>query len=382
MEGVRNSRRLSNFDSRGSTSTEKIDDAQPTFRSRSYRRREETASPAPRDITRSKSRNRITESLTSNVVSEQSPTENGRNDPFDSRRTNRIRTRPLESQNSVTTFPSRDSSVNNKARQSNRRAQITTTTVSPLPPSSSVANDIRRDVSRRAQTTTTEASTILSSPTVDEFKSEITASTFDDFTRTVPKEEDITTVQFKRRSTTARSIEVETPTSAKPARTRGRLSTKSNIKLDDMASSGATNVLSISENNLTEEKSSEDARKSRKLRYRTRLSETNTNLTGEGITTSNEIIKTSRKQQKQPESRTTTLAPSERKVQRNIERNSSKSATVKSMRVVRRPLSRGNENGTALPKVKTSDEIGDDDNYPASFKALIQAKNASVSSYY
>ncbi|XP_013141635.1 PREDICTED: mucin-2-like isoform X2 [Papilio polytes] len=378
VEGVRNSRRLSNFDSRGSTSTEKIDDAQPTFRSRSYRRREETASPAPRDITRSKSRNRITESLTSNVVSEQSPTENGRNDRFDSRRTNRIRTRPLESQNSVTTFPSRDSSVNNKARQSNRRAQITTTTVSPLPPSSSVANDIRRDVSRRAQTTTTEASTILSSPTVDEFKSEITASTFDDFTRTVPKEEDITTVQFKRRSTTARSIEVETPTSAKPARTRGRVSTKSNIKLDDMASSGATNVLSISENNLTEERSSEDARKSRKLRYRTRLTETDTNLTGEGITTSNEIIKTSRKQQKQPESRTTTLAPSERKVQRNIERNSSKSAAVKSMRVVRRPLSRGNENGTALPKVKTSDEIGDDDNYPASFKALIQAKNAST----
>ncbi|KPI91103.1 hypothetical protein RR46_14607 [Papilio xuthus] len=145
-----------------------------------------------------------------------------------------------------------------------------------------------------------------------------------------------------------------------------------------MASSGATNVLSISENNLTSEKSSEDARKSRKLRYRTRLSETDTNLTGEGITASNEIIKTSRKQQKQPESKTTTLAPTERKVQRNVERNSSKSSVVKSMRVVRRPLSRGNENGTTIPKVKTSDEVGDDDNYPASFKALIQAKNAST----
>ncbi|XP_013161699.1 PREDICTED: mucin-5AC-like isoform X8 [Papilio xuthus] len=378
VEGVRNSRRLSNFDSRGSTSTEKIDDAQPTFRSRSYRRREETASPAPRDITRSKSRNRVSESLTSNAVTEQSPTENGRNERFDSRRTNRIRSRPTENQKAVTTFPSRDTTVNNKARQSNRRAQYTTTTVSTSAPSSSVTSDIRRDVNRRAQTTTTEAVTILSSPTLDEFKSEITASTFDDFTRTVPKEEDITTVQFKRRSTTAKSVEVETPINTKAARTRGRVITKTNIKLDDMASSDATNVLSISENNLTSEKSSEDARKSRKLRYRTRLSETDTNLTGEGITASNEIIKTSRKQQKQPESKTTTLAPTERKVQRNVERNSSKSSVVKSMRVVRRPLSRGNENGTTIPKVKTSDEVGDDDNYPASFKALIQAKNAST----
>ncbi|XP_045534088.1 flocculation protein FLO11-like isoform X11 [Papilio machaon] len=378
VEGVRNSRRLSNFDSRGSTSTEKIDDAQPTFRSRSYRRRDETSTPVARDITRSKSRNRAPEPLTSNAVTEQSPTDNGRNERFDSRRTNRIRSRPIESQNAVTTFPSRDSTVNNKARQSNRRSQYTTTTVSSLAPSSSVTSNFRRDVNRRAQTTTTEAVTILSSPTLDEFKSEITASSFDDFTRTVPKEEDITTVQFKKRSTTAKSVEVETQASTKAPRTRGRVSPKTNIKLDDMASSGATNILSISENNLIVEKSSEDAKKSRKLRYRTRLSETDTNLTGEGITTSNEIIKTSRKQLKQPESRTTTLAPTERKVQRNVERNSSKSSIVKSMRVVRRPVSRGNENGTTLPKVKTSDEIGDDDNYPASFKAIIQAKNAST----
>ncbi|CAH2063777.1 unnamed protein product, partial [Iphiclides podalirius] len=381
VESTRTSRRSStNLDSKTSTSTVKIDDVQPTFRPRSPRRREEPTSSTPRDNVRSRARSRITDTYSSNIVTEQPLTENGRNERFDSRKTNRVRSRPIESEsNAINAYPSREIPVKNKARQVNRRFQYATETSSP---SSTVNDDGKtRDMNiRRTQTTSTEVPLRLSSPNFDDIKTETVASTFNDITRTVPKEEDITTVQFKRRSSTTPTIETETVGTPRPTRSRGRVNTRANVKLEDMASSGAT--LTLSETNAPIEKLSEDPRKSRKLRYRTRFAETDTNLTGEGITNSNEISKSARKKQSfssEAENRTSANVINEKKMERRSERKPLVSPTIKSMRVVRRPLSRQKDNSASLStlsKVKTSDEIGDDDNYPETFKALIQTKNA------
>ncbi|XP_068627897.1 serine-rich adhesin for platelets-like [Battus philenor] len=378
VESTRNGRRLSSSgDSRGQTSTVKSEDAQPTFRSRSPRRREEPTSSTPRDIVRSRSRSKLTDTVASNTVAEQqSVSENIRTERYDSRRTNRLRSRPSESEiNVAPTYPSRDISVKNKVRQSNRRT-IYTTTEAAITSSSSAVNDSK--IIRRAQTTSTEQTLKLSSPILDDMITEVTYANFDDFTRTVPKEEDINAVQFRRRSSTARTIEIET---SKPTRSRGRINTRPSIKLEDMASSGATNVLAISEKNPSDEKSSKDSKTSRKLRYRTRFSETDTNLTGEGITASNEIVKSVSKKPtftSQTESRTQSLAPIDKTSQNIVESNRSKSSTLKTMRVVRRPLLRNKDNATTPSKAKSPEEISEDDNYPETFKALIQAKNAST----
>lgn len=392
VESTRSSRRFStSLDSRVTTSTAKSEDV-PTVRSRNPRRREEPTSStpySPRDNVRSRARSRTADTYVSNSITEQSLIESDRNERFDSRRTNRARGRPIENEaNVVNAYASEETPVKSKTRQNNRRPQQVTTGT-PLA-RSSIADDSRiRDINnRRIQTTSTEASISVSSPDTDDIKAEIITSTFDDFTRTVPKEEDITTVQFKRRSSTVRTVESESSAAPpKTTRSRGRVNTRSNVKLEDMASSGATNVLSISEKNTPIDKSPVDTRNSRKLRYRTRFSETDTNLTGEGITNSNEISKPSSKKQAFNGEENRTLSPSiiEKNTQRRSERKPLQSTTIKSMRVVKRPLSRGKNNSASvatLSKVKTSDEIGDDDNYPETFKALIQAKNASVSRRY
>ncbi|CAK1578035.1 unnamed protein product [Parnassius mnemosyne] len=387
VESTRTSRRLSsNFDSSGPTSATKYEDVQPTFRPRSSRRREEPPPSTPRDINRTRPKTKISDTNASPTVTEQSPTENGRSEKFDSRRNNRLRSRPIETEaNVVTSYASQDINVKSKSRQINRRPQYTATTA-PLAMSSPDIEDNRiRDINnRKTQSSSTQTPLKISSPVIDDRKSKTIESNFEDFTRIIPKEEDVTSVQFKRRSTTAKTKQSVTSSTPKSIRSRGRINTRTNVKLEDMASSGATNDLTIAEKIPISETSSENTRSSRKLRYRTRLSETDTNLTGDGILSSNEVIKPVQKKRKinsQLESPTPSPTLSEKNVQRNSERSPSKSTTVTTMRVVRRPSARGKDNtvpSRMKPKVKTSDEIGDDDNYPESFKALIQTKNAST----
>ncbi|CAG4987972.1 unnamed protein product [Parnassius apollo] len=359
-------------------------DVQPTFRPRSSRRREEPPTSTPRDINRTRSRTKISDTYSSPTVTEQSPTKNGRNERFDSRTTNRLRSRPIEAEaNVVSSYAGQDTTVKSKSRPINRRPQSTTTTA-PLVLSSPDIEDNRiRDISnRKTQYSSTQTSLKISSPVIDDKKT--IESNFDDFTRIIPKEEDITSAQFKRRSTTTKTIQSVTSSTPKLIRSRGRINTRTNVKLEDTASSGATNALIVAEKISTSETPSENTRNSRKLRYRTRLSETDTNLTGDGILSSNEVIKPVQKKRtfnSQSESRTISTNLSEKNIQRNTERSPSKSTTLKTTRVVRRPLTKGKDNtvpSRMKSKLKTSDEIGDDDNYPESFKALIQTKNAST----
>lgn len=128
-----------------------------------------------------------------------------------------------------------------------------------------------------------------------------------------------------------------------------------------------------------------DLRDSKKLRFKTRLSETDTNLTGNGITI-NEVTNSSQNKESdtsQPEIQTTAPVMVETTVQPSTEEVVVKTTTSTTTKPGRRPLPRGKSNfrpAVKLPKLaKTSDEIGEDDNYPASFKALIKAKNATVS---
>lgn len=314
-----------------------LDSAPPTFRSRGSRPREET----PRDVVRTRSRSRSPTERTQPALEPERPTPQA-NEQFQSRRT-RTR-RPVENK-TETTFTPKDS---DKVRS---RPQV-----------------------RRRPTSTTQAPVEVSSPTIDETKIEVINTNVDDITKLTKKEDSTATTQFRRRSSIAQTTET-----VSPRRTRVRVNTRPNARSLDLDDSGTTNSIVIVDKAPTTARTSADLRTARKLRYKARPSDTDLNLTGEGIAALNEV-KSSQKEnltsQPEPEIKISAPVVVERIVQQSTEANKLKSTTLKVTKVVRRPLARGK--GVANPaKPKTIEsDINDDDNYPESFKALIQAKNA------
>ncbi|XP_038213123.1 mucin-17-like isoform X12 [Zerene cesonia] len=325
---------------RSSSNINRAEDYQPTFRPRGIRRREESPEPI---TPRSRSRSRLPEK--ENVVAQIDVTQAQQsrpNEQFESRRSNsRTRTRPTEITATSEKTLSRENVIRARSRQSGRRN-------SPTPLSQ------------------TQATVTLSSRSVDT-KQDASNVKLDEISKPIPTAETIPANQFRRRSSTVSTLE-----ETKPARSRGRYDSRINTSSLDLEVSGTTNTFTATakEQSVLREN---DLRNSRKLRYKTRTSETDTNLTGDGIVATNEVIKssqkndlTSQRETKSPSSSTT-------------ERVSSSTGTLKSMKVVRRPISRGTSTKSVVVKNKSkvSDEISEDDNYPESFKALIQAKNAT-----
>lgn len=348
VEGVSRSRRLqapSASDSNNVAETGPSENVQPTFRPRSSRRREETPQ---KDVVRTRTRSRP------EVVPTPEQSQSPKNERFDVRRT---RTR---SQPTVTESTNKDASLTREpVTRSRSRGGSRRPTAAPAP---------------------TSAPVDLTSPNIDESKIEVINSNLDDITK-IPKE-DTATTQFRRRTPVVQTTEKVTP-----IRSRGRGSTRANARSLDLDVSGTTNTLNVAEKAPTTARTAQqpDLRNARKLRYKTRPSETDTNLTGEGLVTANEVIKSSQNKESvtsQAEIQTAAPTAVETIVQHITEANKPKSTTLKVTKVVRRPLGRGKVNfrpSVSLPKVPVSDEIAEDDNYPESFKALIQAKNASVS---
>lgn len=310
---------------------------QYTFRSRSSRRREPIP---PQEATRTRTRGRPP------VTSEVEPEGPQRNEQFDSRKTlSRTRKRPVENQQKE--LPTaRDTVVRQRPQSFSRRAPSTEPTVE------------------------------VSSPTIDESKIEVVSSNLEDISRVTPKNEKVSATTFRRRTTS--STETATP------RRRGRVNTRADTRPLDLSVSGTTNTFTVSNREPTTVRTAADLRNSKKLRYKTRLLETDTNITGEGITT-NEVTKSSQKKESdtsQPEIH----SPAPEVVETTVQPSSEAAIVITTPSTTtkpgRRPLPRGRTNfrpAVKLSKRAKSDEIGEDDNYPASFKALIKAKNATVS---
>lgn len=308
---------------------------QYSFRSRGSRRREPTP---PREATRTRTRGRP------QVTSEVEPDRPQRNEQFDSRKTlSRTRKRPIE----------------------NQEKELTT--------EYTVVRQRPQSFSRRAPST--EPTIEVSSPKIDESKIEVVNSNLDDISRVTPKIENISATTFRRRNTPS-STETATP------KRRGRINTRVDTRPLDLSVSGTTNTFTVSNREPTTVRVAPDLRNSKKLRYKIRPLETDTNITGTGIT-ANEVTKSSQNKESdtsQPESQTPAPVVVESTVQPSTE--AAKTTTSSTIKPGRIPLKRSRTN--FRPAVKSSkstksDEIGEDDNYPASFKALIKAKNATVS---
>lgn len=316
-----------------------VPDSVPTYRSRNSRQREET----PQNVVRTRTRSRP--ESTERPVQPERP--DGNNERFDSRRT-RTRSRPVETPRAEIT----EKTFRNAAIRSRTRPMARTSTQAPE----------------------------VSSSTVDEVKIEVSNTNVDDITKIATKQvnTDNTATQFRRRSSTIYPTE-----SLAPKRGRGRVITRPVARALDLESSGSTNSVLTVDKAPTTARTSADLRNARKLRYKTRPSETESNLTGEGSSSLNEV-KSSQIENitSQPEIQTAAPVFVERIVHQSTETNKPKSTTLKVTRVVRRPLARGKATHTPVVATpKKSDDIGEDDNYPESFKALIQAKNA-VSSIF
>ncbi|XP_026491141.2 mucin-2-like isoform X10 [Vanessa tameamea] len=343
VEGTsRISRRLPNPD-RSPTSSNKSEDVSPTSRSRVSRRREEIQ---PRDISRSRSRSRPTESPSYTTIKSQNQPE--RSDRFDSRRSNsRVRSKPVVNEENFDTTVNRENQSKSRSRQSSRYVAAQSMPV-PL---------------------------LTTSPSIGKIQKDFTDIAFNDITKTLSKDVGELNSQIRRRSSTVRTIE-----SVTVPRGRGRINTRTNVRALDLDVSGTANALSTAPKEPTTART-EDIRNSRKLRYKTRQSETDTNLTGEGIATSNEVKSSQIRENvtSQTESKSFSRSTTEKNLRSSTERISLKSSTLKTTKVVKRPVSR-NKGKTPLTaqKNKVSDEIKEDDNYPEPFKALIQAKNAST----
>lgn len=321
----------------------RIDSDQPeevqyAFRSRSSRRREPIP---PQEATRTRTRGRPQETPEAEQERPQ------RNERFDARRTySRTRNRPVEIQQKETPT-TRDYVVRQRPQSFSRR------------------------------TTSTEPTIEMSSPTIDETKIEVVNSNLDDIPRVTPKIENVSATTFRRRNPPS-STESTAP------RRRGRVNTRIDTRPLDLSVSGTTNTFTVSNGQPSTARSAADLRDSKKLRYKTRLSETDTNLTGEGIT-ANEVTKSSQNKESdtsQPDIQTPAPVVVKTTVEPITEAVIVKTTTSTTAKPGRRPLKRGKSNfrpTVKLSKSTKSDEIGEDDNYPASFKALIKAKNATVS---
>lgn len=331
------------------------DTAQSTLNSRGIRRREEI--PSSKDTIRSRTRSRT--EVPSSVQNQPQPSQT--NERFDSRRT-RTRSQPIDVESNKDVSLPREPVIRSRNRGSTRGGN----------------NSIRRPSS----TTPTPAAIEITSPTtIDNSKDEIVNSSRDDITK-ISKEPPTIPPQTRRRNSVAATASSKT---IAPMRSRGRINTRTSENALDLTVSGTTNTLSIADKVPTTARTAADLRNSRKLRYRSQLTETDSNLTGEGHVLSNDVIKSSQmKESNTSQHETITTAPviAATIIQHSTEPNKQKTTTIKVTRVVRRPLSRGKVNlrpSVSIPNVsKVSDEISEDDNYPPSFKALIQAKNAST----
>lgn len=314
-------------------------------RSRGSRRREEVIT---RDV-RTRTRSRLVE--TTSEPPQPVEIQSG-NERFDSRRTlTRSRNRPVEEGTESTP---RENVLRNRPR-SNRRP---ITTITP---------------------TSTTTLIYEATPTIDESKIEIINTNLNDISRISPTQE-IPTTQYRRRSsvTVGQTTESVLKSTRRDVR-RGRINTRVNIKPLEIDASGTTNSLSYVNKESTTARTN-DLRNSRKLRYRQRQPDTDTNLTGDGFDAINEVKSSQIKEI--PSQVEDQVASKEILISQSTERSKFKTTTIKVTKVVRRPIGRGKANhrqAATLSKSKSSEEINEDDNYPESFKALIQAKNASVS---
>lgn len=241
-------------------------EAQPTFRSRNSRGRDETT---PRDVVRTRTRNRPIEATSESAQSQEN------NERFDSRRTSsRSRSRPVEIEVKAEPIVARENVARSRFRQVSRRPpQVTQTTLE------------------------------TSSPTIDESKLEVINSNLDDISKIVPREEITSTTQFRRRSSATPTTEAIVPRGR-----RGRINTKTNTRPLDLDSSGTTNSISVSDKEPTTARTG-DIRNARKLRFRTRPVESDANLTGEGLTKRNEAVKSSQRKEITSQSEAQTFAP-------------------------------------------------------------------------
>lgn len=340
-------RRLPNS-SRSSTSTNQPEDVQFTPRSRASRRGDGREEITPRDISRTRHRSKAPEA-NSTIAPDLSTNQSVKTERFDSRRTNtRTRSKPVVNEQSFDTTIKRENQIKSRSRQT----------------------------IRHTTTSSTQAPTLDTSPLTTTAQTKVTDSATNELSKTVPS---APSREFRRRSSTAQITEFITPA---PSRTRGRVNTRPNVRTLDLDVSGTANALTTAPKEPTTARTN-DLRNSRKLRYRTRPSETDTNLTGEGIT-SNEVksSQTRKNITSQPELKlfSPSTPTTEKSVRQTTEKVNEKTSMLNSTKIVKRPISRRKAKGTVtVSKTKVSDEIGEDDNYPPSFKALIQAKNASVS---
>lgn len=353
MEGVtRSGRRLSsrsqNIESNSSSRPEDVDVS--SIRPRSARRREEYSEREVRARTRS--RPQEVETSTLPVADTKFKSQNDRNERFNSRKTySRTRNRGNDEETKKPvipeSIPTSAYTIRSRARHGSRKA--------PTPP------------------------TVSSTPSIDESKIEVINSNLEDINKLKLNKPNSAT-QFRRRSSTSSSFIAET----EPRKGRSRISPRVDnpSSAPDLDSAGTTNDISVSFKAPTTARSSDDIRSSRKLRYKTRLSDTDSNLTGEGLPiASNE--NTSSQNKETITSQSDIHVPNAVVVPESTE-SAISTTTAKRMKVVRRPLNRGGAASNpkkTLAKKKSDDEISEDDNYPESFKALL-AKNASVSNYY
>ncbi|VVC92805.1 unnamed protein product [Leptidea sinapis] len=352
--------------------TTKADDVQPTLRPRGARRREETDSstrvPESKTQVRTRGRSRFSEN-DSAAISTETTVQPYRNQQSQSRRLqSRIKSRFVDTEASLEKPMNRQNII--RSRQNSRRNLIQSSTTA----ATSVYMDEGRSstlsyngnkiestnqIRRRGPT----EQTLVTQTT----REENSLGNVTDTSKDTVVDDVVIANQFRRSSTQSTMEKIPT------IRTRGNIKTRT--KPIDLAASGTINTMTTSIREETTIKTV-DVRNSRRLRYKSRPSQTDTNLTGEGLVTSKimqKIDSSTNQNEKKPTNFT-------------IPNNDVKDATDKSVLsnspkrhiVVKRPHKSNGEHHTAVvTKTKISEEISEDDNYPESFKALLQAKNAT-----
>lgn len=200
----------------------------------------------------------------------------------------------------------------------------------------------------------------------------------------------ISTTHFRPRSRNTTPIQKLENTTQR--RLRGRINTRvtPTNSMPDHDTSGSSITEKVMQSERITTKKSLDSRNPKKLRYKTRLSETDSNLTGQGIILNNEVTKSSQSDieiTSQNETRSSTKTSVDETFSSTEATSSPSTLPSKShVSVARKSPVRGKINfrpSVSLPKTKSdTSEINEDDNYPESFKALLQAKNAAVSIAY
>lgn len=327
-----------------------------TIRSRSSRRRDENTQ---KDNLRTRTRSRpiISDTNIDNNSRQFSSLQNERNERYSNSRNTQIRTR--------------------KRPIARKEAEVDTDNISNKNASSS------RGRQRSNYRPSSRPLTDTTAPATAESKLELVSASLDETTKRMLIENQPSTIQFRPRGRSITSTKSFETTTAR--RVRGRV-----IKKVKSSPENKTLEPEVNTDGMTEQ-ASEDVRIAKKLHYKTRLSETDTNLTGQGIIAANIVNKSSQKESITSQEEINTA---NKDIQEELQSSTSNiivtststtSIPVSSIQgsIVRRPLSRGKSNfrsTVTLPKPKKDTiEISEDDNYPESFKALLQAKNAAVS---